>query len=114
MRMKYLAKRLFRLIPAMALLLLGCCAVTGCTGNGGEETSATGTQHVEESGEPTGSDQHTETETPTEPWTEFGAVSSRPPALISWRGRSCASSPNGKQGKGKNSRGSARGMIYDV
>ena len=27
MRMKYLAKRLFRLIPAMALLLLGCCAV---------------------------------------------------------------------------------------
>lgn len=50
MRMKYLAKRLFRLIPAMALLLLGCCAVTGCTGNGGEETSATGTQHVEEIG----------------------------------------------------------------
>ena len=74
MRMKYLAKRLFRLIPAMALLLLGCCAVTGCTGNGGEETSATGTQHVEESGEPTGSDQHTETETPTEPWTESGTT----------------------------------------
>ena len=72
--MKYSAKRLFRLIPAMALLLLGCCAVTGCTGNGGEETSATGTQHVEESGEPTGSDQHTETETPTEPWTESGTT----------------------------------------
>ena len=61
-KMEYSAKRLFRLISAMALLLLGCCAVTGCTGNGGEETSATGTQHVEESGEPTGSDQHTETE----------------------------------------------------
>lgn len=27
-KMKYSAKRLFRLIPAMALLLLGCCAVT--------------------------------------------------------------------------------------
>ena len=73
-KMEYSAKRLFRLISAMALLLLGCCAVTGCTGNGGEETSATGTQHVEESGEPTGSDQHTETETPTEPWTESGTT----------------------------------------
>ena len=45
---------------------------------------------------------------------EFGAVSSRPPALISWRGRSCTSSPNGKQDKERNSRESARGMIYDV
>ena len=39
--------------------------------------------------------------TPSLACPEFGAVSSRPPALISWRGRSCASSPTGSRVKEK-------------
>ena len=64
--MKNSATRLLRLIPALALLLLGCCAAVGCNGSTGEETSAIGTQHEshpDESAAPTGTESPTETVT---------------------------------------------------